>query len=79
MSTTRFLNKIAGKTDAHAVEPVRAHYLGRTVNCTFVTRARLANSTGSALYCDKILTIKEFQQELWTMVGLCKCLFSMVA
>jgi hypothetical protein len=79
MSTTRCPNKTAGKTNAQAVKPVRAYYLGRRGNCTLVTRARLANSTGSALYCDKILTIKEFQQELWTMVGLCKSLFSMVA
>jgi hypothetical protein len=72
MSTTRFPIKAAGKINAQAVEAVRAPYLGRPVNTTLVTRARLANSTGSALYCDKILTIKEFQQELWTMVDLCK-------
>jgi hypothetical protein len=45
--------------------PVLVHYLGRPVNPTSVTRSSLANSAGSALYCDKILTTKEFQQELW--------------
>ena len=52
--------------------PVPAHYLGRPVNPTSVTSVRLANSTGSALYCDKILTTKEFQQELWTMADLAR-------
>jgi hypothetical protein len=45
--------------------PVLVHYLGRPVNPTSVTTSSLANSAGSALYCDKILTTKEFQQELW--------------
>jgi hypothetical protein len=59
--------------------PVLVRYLGRPVNPTSVTRPSLANSAGSALYCDKILTIKEFQQELWTMVDPLQEPLSMVA
>jgi hypothetical protein len=79
MSTTRFPAKTAGKTNAQAARLVHAHYLGRPVNTTLVTRARLANSTGSALYCDKILSMKEFQQELWMMIRLTWSLVSFEA
>jgi hypothetical protein len=58
---------------------VRAPYLGSPINSTSVTRASLANSTGSALYCDKILSMKEFQQELWMMIRLTWSLVSFEA